>query len=136
MENRKNMIILRGKNVIMEILKREVPGYARYGDCWLRLIGQIDLFILSNLFKYYNWIWNFWNPFYSSVSNNKEKKQLSEIVKTWQPFHFWKALTVLLQVCRDLQNRRQSLRLGSWMKMSNVRLRALSIFFGKVKNVN
>ncbi len=43
--------------------------------------GTIDLFILSNLSKYYNWILNFWNPFYSSVSNYKVKKQLSEIVK-------------------------------------------------------
>ena len=55
-----------------------ISSYARYGDCWLRL----------RYFKLY-----------------KVKRQLIEIVKTWQTFPFLKrALTVLLQICRDLQN--------------------------------
>ena len=41
--------------------------------------GQIDLIILSN----FNWIWNFGNPFYCSVSNYKVKKQLIIFEKLW-----------------------------------------------------
>ena len=80
--------------------------------CTLKLVlavgwGQLDprphhLFIPSNS-KYFIWIWNFGNPFLFSILL-LSKKQLIEIVKTWQPFHFRKTLTVLLQICTDLQN--------------------------------
>jgi len=46
-----------------------------------------------------------------------KKKQLIEIVKTDKPFHFWQAMTVLLQICRDLQN---LTKLGlQWRKTKN-----------------